>query len=93
MSFPSFCSPPSEVAVLLDLNLSRLLYLGQVVDLDLLPWSGFDSYSEHAALFLCHIFTQKPMNDRMIEQEMGAALVCNKFLPITPKFSFHMKNK
>ena len=71
MSFPSFCSPPSEVAVLLDLNLSRLPYLGQVIDLDLLPWSGFDSYSEHAALFLCHIFTQKPMNDRKIERSDG----------------------
>ena len=31
-SFPSFCSPPSEVAVLLDWNLSKLPFLRQVVD-------------------------------------------------------------
>ena len=35
-SFPSFCAPPSEVAVLFDRNLSRLPFLGQFVDLDLL---------------------------------------------------------
>ena len=29
-SFPSFCSPPSEVAVLFDLNLNRRPFLGQV---------------------------------------------------------------
>ena len=51
--FPSFCAPPSEVAVLFDSNLSRLPFLGQVVDLDLLLCTGFDS--EHAVLFLCHI--------------------------------------
>ena len=28
--FPSFCAQPSEVAVLMDLNLSRLPFLGQV---------------------------------------------------------------
>ena len=68
-SFPSFCAPPSEVAVLFDSNLSRLPFLGQVVDLDLLLCTGFDS--EHAVLFLCHIFTQRPMTDRKIERSDG----------------------
>ena len=68
-SFPSFCAPPSEVAVLFNLNLSRLPFLGQVVDLDLLLCTRFDS--EHAVLFLCHIFTQRPMTDRKIERRDG----------------------
>ena len=68
-SFPSFCAPPSEVAVLFDSNLSRLPFLGQVVDLDLLLCTGFDS--EHVVLFLCHIFTQRPMNDSKIERSDG----------------------
>ena len=57
--FPSFCVPPSEVAVLFDLNLSRRPFLGPVVDLDLLRFTGFDS--EHAVLFLWHICTQRQM--------------------------------
>ena len=65
-SFPRFCAPPSEVAVLFDSNLSRLPFLGQVVDLDLLLCTGFDS--EHAVSFLCHISTQRPMNDRKMER-------------------------
>ena len=68
-SFPRFCAPPSEVAVLFDSNLSRRPFLGQVVDLDLLLCTGFDS--EHAVLFLCHIFTQRPMNDSKIERDDG----------------------
>ena len=44
-------------------------FLGQVVDLDLLLCTGFDS--EHVVLFLCHIFTQRPMNDCKIEQSDG----------------------
>ena len=67
--FPSFCVPPSEVAVLFYLNLSRRPFLGQVVDLDLLLCTGFNL--EHAVLFLCHIFTQRPMNDRKIERSDG----------------------
>ena len=35
-AFPSFCAPPSEVAVLFDSNLSRRPVLRQVIDLDLL---------------------------------------------------------
>ena len=54
-SFPSFCVPPFEVAVLFNLNLSRCPFVGQVINLDLLLCTGF--YSEHAVLFLCHIFT------------------------------------
>ena len=48
------------------LNLSRRPVLGQIVDLDLLLYTGF--HLEHAVLFLCHIFTQWPMNDRKIER-------------------------
>ena len=62
-SFQSFFAPPSEVAVLFDSNLSRRPFLGQVVDLDLLLCTGFDS--EHAVSFLCHIFAQRRMNDRI----------------------------
>ena len=36
-SFPSFCAPPSEVAVLLDLNLSRRPFLRHVVDFSQIP--------------------------------------------------------
>ena len=63
-SFSSFCAPPSEVAALFNSNLSRRPFLGQVVDTDLLLCTGFDS--EHAVLFLCHIFAQRRMNDRKI---------------------------
>ena len=66
-SFPSFCAPPSEVAVLFDSNLSRRPFLGQVVDLDLLLCTGFDS--EHVVLFLYHIFAQRPMNDSKIDSD------------------------
>ena len=55
----SFCAPQSEVAVLFDSNLSRCPFLGHVIDLDPLLCTGFDL--EHAVLFLCHIFTQRPM--------------------------------
>ena len=48
-------------------NLSRRPFLGQVVDLDLLLCTGFDT--EH--LFLCHILTQRPMTDWKIEQSNG----------------------
>ena len=41
-SFPSFCAPPSEVAVLFDSNLSRHHFLRQVVNLDLLLCTGLD---------------------------------------------------
>ena len=44
--FPSFCALPSEVAVLLDSNLSRRPFLGHVIYLDLLLFTRFDS--EHA---------------------------------------------
>ena len=49
--------------------LIRRPFLTQVVDLIMLLCSvctGFDS--EHTVLFLRHIFTQRPMNDRKIEQ-------------------------
>ena len=68
-SFPSFCAPPSEVAVLFNSNLSTPPFPGHVVNLDLLFCTGFDS--EQAVLFLCHIFTQRPMTDRKIERSDG----------------------
>ena len=80
-SFPRFCAPPSEVAVLFDSNLSRRPFLGQVVDSDLLLCTGFDL--EHADLFLCHIFSQRPVTDRRLSKAMGAALVGSS--------SFHIK--
>ena len=46
--FPSFCALPSEIAVLFDWNLNRLPFLGQVVDLDLLLCTRFNS--EHGCL-------------------------------------------
>ena len=77
-SFPRFCAPPSEVAVLFDSNLSRCPFLGQVVDLDLLLCTGFDS--EHSVLFLCHIFTQRPMTDRKIERSDGRSFGLQQLL-------------
>ena len=59
----------SEVTVMFYLNLSRRPFLGQVVDWDLLLCTGFDW--EHAVLFLCHFFTQRPMTDRKIERSDG----------------------
>ena len=90
-SFQSFCAPPSEVAVLFDSNLSRLPFLGQVVDLDLLLCTGFDS--EHAVLFLCHIFAQRRMNDRKIERSDGRCLGWQQLLADSIEISFHMKKK
>ena len=48
--FPTFCVPPSEFTVLFDSNLSRLPFLGQVIDLDLLLCTVFDL--EDVVLFL-----------------------------------------
>ena len=67
--FPSFCLPPSEVSVLFNLKLSRRPFFRQVINLLLLLCTGLDS--EHAVLFQCHIFTQRPMNDRKIERRDG----------------------
>ena len=88
-SFPSFCAPPSEVAVLFHLNLSRLPFLRQVVDLDLPLCTGFDL--EHAVLFLCHIFTQRSMNDRKIERSDGRCLGWQQLLAYSIEIS-HDKN-
>ena len=41
--FPSVCASPSEVAELFYLKLIRRPFLGQVVDLDLLLCTGFNS--------------------------------------------------
>ena len=47
-------------------NLIRLPFLGQVIDLDLLLCTGFNN--EHEDLFLCTIFTKRPINDGKIKQ-------------------------
>ena len=44
-------------------------FFRQVVDLDLLLCTGFNS--EHDDLFLCHISTQRPMNKRKMDQSYG----------------------
>ena len=85
------CSPPSEVAVLFYSNLSRLPFLGQDVDLDLLHFTGFNL--EHTVLFLCHIFNQRSMTDRKIKRSHGCCFGLNNFSPIPLKFSFHMNTK
>ena len=91
ISFPSFCAQPSEVAALFDWNLSSLRrpFLGQVVDSDLPLCTGFDL--EHAVLFLCHIFTQRPMNDRKIERSDGRCLGWQQLLAYSIEIS-HDKN-
>ena len=68
--FSGVCSQPIEVSVLSNWNLSRLPFLGQVVNL---VWKGFNS--EHADLFLCPIWTQRPMNSghKKLSQAMSAA--------------------
>ena len=58
-------------------NMSRLPYLGQVINLDLLLCTGFSSEeSELANLFRWIIFTQSPMYDHKIGPS-NAVLVFN----------------
>ena len=86
-SFPSFCTPSSEVAALFDSDMSRCPFLRQVVDADLLLCAGF--HSEHEVLFLCHIFAQRPMNDRKIEPSDGRCLGQHQLLADSMEISFH----
>ena len=60
-SFTTFCTSPLKVAVLLDWNLSRHPFFGQVVNVVLLLCTGLDL--EHEDLFLCPIFIQATMSD------------------------------
>ena len=90
-SFPSFCTPPSEVSVLCNLNVSRHPFLRQVVDLDLLLCTGFDW--EHAVLFVCHSFTQIPMTDSKIEQSNGRGFGLQEHLANLIKNFISHKNK
>ena len=69
--FPSFCMPASELAVLLDWNLSRVPFhrvpfQEQVVNWDLLLCTGFTLAHADSSLFLT--FKQRPRNDRKIKQ-------------------------
>ena len=67
-------------------------FLAQVVDLDLLLYTGFDS--EYAALFLCDMFTQRPMNDRKIERSDGRCFGRQQFLANSiENFISHEKKK
>ena len=68
---PSFCAQPSEVAMLFDSNLSRLSFLGQVVDLDLLLCTGFDL--EHFVPWPMS-YSQRPRNDWKIERSIGGCI-------------------
>ena len=77
-SFPSFCAQPSEVAGLFYLNLSRLPFIGQVIDSDLQLCTGFNS--EHVVLFPYHILTQRPMNEKKIEPSDGRCFGRQKLL-------------
>ena len=52
--------------MLFDWNLSRHPFLWEVFDLDWLRCTGFEF--EHLDLFLCPMFTQRPMNDQKTEQ-------------------------
>ena len=82
---------PSEIAGLFYLNLSRRPFLRQVVELDLLLCTEFDS--EHA---VCSYVIFLLRDQRLIERlskAMGVALVANNFLPVPSKFSSHMKKK
>ena len=63
--FPSFCLQPSEDAMLFSSNLSRHPFLRQILALDLLLCTGFNW--KHADLFLCLIFTQRPVHDSKME--------------------------
>ena len=74
-SFPSLCAPPSEVALLLDSNLSRRPFLGQDVDLDLLLCTWFNL--EHAVLFLCKI---ELSNGRCFGQQQLLATSIENFI-------------
>ena len=48
---------------------------------------------EHAVLFLCHIFTQRPMTDRKIERSYGRCFGQHQLLADSIKISFHMRKK
>ena len=83
-SFPSFCTLPSEVAVLFYSNLSRHPF-------------QFRSAALHRNQFgLCWFapmlyFTQRQIIDWKIEQVMGTVLVGNNFQPVP--FDFHIKKR
>ena len=80
--FPGFCSPPSEVAVLFNLNLSRFSFLGQVIDLDLLFCTVFNSHWIHN-MQICSYALFLLINQWIIgrlSEKMGVVLVsvvCN----------------
>ena len=66
-------------------------FLWQVVDLDLLLCTGFNS--EHAILFLCYIFTQRPMNDHKIERSNGRCFGLQQLLVDSMRTSFPNEKK
>ena len=82
---------PFEVALLFDLNLSRCPFLKQVIYQDLLLCTGFNK--EHAVLFLCHMFTQRPMNDGKIEWSNGGCFGWQQLLANSIKIFISHENK
>ena len=82
--FPSFCAPPSEVAVLFNSNMSRRPVLRQVVNLDLPLCTRFNL--EHAVTLLFCSYVIFLLRDcwliERLSEPMGMALVCNNFSPI-----------
>ena len=88
-SFPSFCVPPSEVAVLFDLNLSRCRrpLLGQVP-------AALHRIGLGTCCFVpMSYFSQIPMNDREIQQSNGRCLGRQQLLANSINILFHMKKK
>ena len=87
-SFPSFCVPPSEVA----LCRCTVQFKSEQTPFsqtgDLLLCTRFDS--EHAVLFLCHILTQRPINDRKIELSNGCGLSWQQLLTAESRCQFHL---
>ena len=87
-SFPSFCEPPSKVAVLFNSNLSRRPFLAQVVDFRKMLFCSYVIFLLRDIFFLLRDLW---LIERLSEA-MGAALVCNNFSPIPSKISCYMKN-
>ena len=84
---------PCEVSVLFYSNLSKWPFLGQII-------CCFQCFAQESIrnMWFCSyvIFLLRDQWQWMIKrlsQAMGAVLVCNKFLPIPSKISFHMKQK
>ena len=72
-------------------SLCRRPFLRQLVDLDQLLCTGFNS--EPAVFFLCHIFTQRPMSDSKIERSDGLCFGQQQLLVDSMRTSFPNEKK